>query len=130
MKGEEAATTRLTRCRRDQVFIPQPVVAEVACGLARMPESKRKRNLVQRLQWILKNIQRIAWTDEVSEHFVRAKSQFLARDTTLEDFDLAVAAHGHILVSENERHMSRIPNLRLESWSEPNSGNFPGSCLS
>lgn len=88
MKGEEAATTRLTRCRRDQVFIPQPVVAEVACGLARMPESKRKRNLVQRLQWILKNIQRIAWTDEVSE---------------------------------NERHMSRIPNLRLESWSEPNS---------
>lgn len=125
MKGDDAAVTRLSLCRRDQVFLPQPVLAEVAFGLARMPESKRKRSLEQRYQLILKNVERIAWTDAVSEQFGQIKAGLEAQGTPLEDFDVAIAAHalahGHILVSENLRHLGRIPDLKLESWSEANS---------
>lgn len=120
MKGDDAAVSRLSHCRRDQLFLSQPVLAEITFGLARMTDSKRKRKLEQRFQQIHRNIQRIAWTDEVSDHFGRVKADLEARGTPLEDFDVAIAAHalahGHILVSENSRHLGRIPGLRLESW--------------
>ncbi|MBX3172727.1 MAG: type II toxin-antitoxin system VapC family toxin [Candidatus Eremiobacteraeota bacterium] len=125
MKGEETAVTRLSLCRRDQVFLPQPVLAEIAFGLSKMPESKRKRSLEQRFLAILKNVGRVEWTDSVSEQFGQIKAGLEARGTLLEDFDVAISAHalahGHILVSENLRHLARIPDLQLESWAESNS---------
>jgi predicted nucleic acid-binding protein len=38
----------------------------------------------------------------------------------IEDFDAAVAAHakGCVLVTANLKHMTRVPGLQVEGWSE------------
>lgn len=122
MKGEAVAVERLARCKPGSVAIPQPVVSEIAFGLARMVESKRKRNLEARFQALLQNLHREPWTDLVSLVFGKTKALLEARGEPLEDFDVAIAAHAlarqGILVSDNVRHLARIPGLTLESWAE------------
>ena len=120
MKGEAVAVEHLSGCKPGSISIPQPVVAEIAFGLARMVESKRKRNLETRFQALLHNLQREPWTDQVSLMFGKTKALLEARGEPLEDFDVAIAAHAlarqGILVSDNIRHLGRIPGLVLESW--------------
>ena len=52
--------------------------------------------------------------------FARTKAALRRAGTLIEDFDLVIAAtalrHDLTLVTNNQRHFSRIPNLRLESW--------------
>lgn len=121
MRGEPVTVARLERESRPEVWIPQPVVAEISYGLARMRPSSRKRVLEQRFDELLRVIRRIEWTDEVSHHFGAAKASLERRGQRLEDFDLAIAAHGlayeATVVSANLRHLSRVPGLKVERWS-------------
>jgi predicted nucleic acid-binding protein len=63
----------------------------------------------------------MSWTDEVSEAFGRIKAALQRTGRTIDDFDVAIAAHavaaGGSLVTFNTRHMARIPTLSLEDWS-------------
>jgi tRNA(fMet)-specific endonuclease VapC len=121
MRGDPATVARLERERRSEVWMPQPVVAEISYGLARMRLSRRKRLLEQRFADLLAVMRRIEWTDEVSHHFGDAKAALEHRGERIEDFDLAIAAHGlayeAIVVTRNQRHLSRVPGARIERWS-------------
>lgn len=120
MKGLDSAVRQLSACKRDKVLVPQPVIAEIAFGLKRMADSKRKRKLEDRFQLLLAQLHRAQWNDEVSLRFGQIKALLESQGQPLEDFDLAIASHAlayhSILVTDNLRPMSRIPNLNLESW--------------
>lgn len=120
MAGEPPVCEQLLRHSRADVLLPQPVIAEIQYGLARLPESKKKARLLARLQIFLDEMQRTPWTDEVSQAFGRTKADLDRRGTRIEDFDIAVAAHalalGATLVTDNLDHMTRIGNLRVENW--------------
>lgn len=120
MRGDAAVSERLTSHRRTDVYLPQPVIAEVEYGLARMPASKRRDRLKERFQVYLDELQRLPWTDAVSREFGRAKADLESRGARLEDFDVAVAAHAlsieATLVTDNVTHMERLPGLAVENW--------------
>lgn len=120
MKGEPKAVSRLEACSRSEVFLPQPVVAEISYGLERLPGSKRKAQLEERFALILSEVPRADWNDEVSLRFGAHKALLEQTGQLIEDFDLAIAAHalarGAILVTSNLKHMQRIPGLDLEDW--------------
>ena len=120
MRGDPAVGDRLTSHRRTDVLLPQPVVAEVEYGLSRMRASKRLDRLRGRFEVFLAELQRVAWTDEVSRAFGRAKADLERRGVRIEDFDVAIAAHAlaaeATLVTDNVDHMKRIPGLAVESW--------------
>lgn len=120
MAGDASVSRRLLSHARTDVFLPQPVVAEIEYGLARLPKSKKKERLLRRFRVYLDEIQRAAWTDEVSHAFGQAKAELERSGIRIEDFDVAVAAHAlaldATLVTDNLDHMSRVPNLRLENW--------------
>lgn len=120
MRGESAAVDRLETLGRSSVFVPQPVVAEVEFGLARLRKSKRRDRLRARFDLLLGELLRCEWTDEVSQAFGRIKSSLEAQGTPLEDFDISIAAHAlankAVLVSANLRHMARIEGLDVEDW--------------
>ena len=122
MKGVPRALARLQAARRVDVFVPQPVIAEISYGLARMPKSSRRQTLGERFDVLAKEIPRVEWTDEVSAHFGLIKADLERRGIRLEDFDVAIAAHaaalGATLVTGNVRHMARIRGLTVECWSE------------
>ncbi len=126
MKGQTTAVQRLRAERRRNVLLPQPVLAEVAYGLARMPASRARRTLQERFSWFARELPRAEWSDEVSARFGWIKAELERRGARLEDFDVAIAAHALVhdatLVTSNLKHMERVPGLTVADWTADNPG--------
>jgi len=120
MKGDQNVINRLQQTTRTDVFLPSPVVAEIAYGISRLPKSKRKEALAARFLLIKGELLRATWTDEVSEAFGAIKANLERRGERIEDFDAAIAAHAmaaeFVLVTANLKHMLRIAGVRIEDW--------------
>jgi tRNA(fMet)-specific endonuclease VapC len=121
MQGEPNVIEHLRGVARADVFMPQPVVAEIAYGIQRLARSKRRDALVSRFELLKNEIRRAVWSDEVSEAFGAVKAALERRGERIEDFDAAVAAHAlaarAALVTANLKHMTRVPGLEVEDWS-------------
>lgn len=126
MKGDEVMLKRLAGVSRKEVGVPQPVIAEIAYGLERLPRSKRKEILRERFALIRGELPRALWTDEVSEAFGSIKAVLEKKGSRIEDFDAAIAAHAvavsAVLVSANLDDMVRVPGLVVEDWSSARIG--------
>jgi tRNA(fMet)-specific endonuclease VapC len=123
MKGAPVMLDRLSKVERAAVAVPQPVLAEIAYGLERLPSSKRRAALQSRFELLAAELSRAAWTDEVSAAFGRIKAALERRGQRIEDFDAAIAAHavatGATLVTANLGQLTRVPGLRVEDWLQP-----------
>jgi tRNA(fMet)-specific endonuclease VapC len=123
MKGDPRVIERLRSVTKEDVAVPQPVFAELAYGIERLPRSKRRERLQERLDAIRTEVKRVPWTDEVSARFAIIKASLERVGERIEDFDAAIAAHAlaldATLVTANLKHMERIPGLRVEDWSAP-----------
>lgn len=121
MKGSVAVVERLAATEPAQVAVPQPVLAEIAFGIERLPRSKRRTALQGRFDLLCAELPRAEWTDVVSQTYGRIKATLERRGTRIEDFDAAIAAHAlaldATLVTANLDHMTRVPALRVEDWS-------------
>ena len=122
MKGAPAVVDRLAATEPADVAIPQPVIAEIAYGIERLPRSKRRQALQSRFDVVCSELRRVEWTDAVSQEYGRIKAALERRGSRIEDFDAAIAAHAlalvATLVTSNVAHMIRVPGLRVENWSE------------
>ena len=122
MKGEPQVLARLRRINRADVSVPQPVLAEIAYGIERLPRSKRREILRDRFQLVCAEVPRAPWTDTVSEQFGLVKAALERKGRRIEDFDAAIAAHalavGAVLVTADRDHLERVPGLRVEDWSK------------
>jgi tRNA(fMet)-specific endonuclease VapC len=122
MKGRAEFVARLASHEPADVAIPQPVIAEIAYGIERLPRSKRRRALQDRLDLVCSGIPRADWTDAVSQAYGRIKAALERRGTRIEDFDAAIAAHAigsdATLVTGDLDHMARIPGLKIEDWGQ------------
>ncbi|HUF47186.1 MAG TPA: PIN domain-containing protein [Vicinamibacterales bacterium] len=120
MKGHPAVVSRLASADPGAVAVAQPVLAEIAYGLARLPRSRRRTVLQGRFDLICSEIGRADWTDAVSLEYGHVKAVLEQRGTRIEDFDAAIAAHalahGATLVTADLDHMTRVPGLRVEDW--------------
>ena len=120
MKGDPRTLARLAAVAKTDVAVPQPVFAELAYGLARLPPSHRRARLRERYERIREEFAHAPWTDAVSERFGEIKAALERRGQRIEDFDAAIAAHalavGATLVTANLSHLSRVGGLRLEDW--------------
>jgi tRNA(fMet)-specific endonuclease VapC len=120
MKGEEKVTHRLAQKARADVYLPQPVLAEIAYGIERLSRSRRRDSLRVRFDLIRQELARAPWSDDVSEAFGAIKAKLERAGQRIEDFDIAVAAHAvamdAVLVTANLGHMSRIPGIEIEDW--------------
>jgi tRNA(fMet)-specific endonuclease VapC len=121
MRGDARVLTRLRNSNKRDVSVLQPVLAEIAYGIERLPRSKRRTSLEARFELVRSELPRAEWSDAVSERFGIIKAQLEKRGRRIEDFDAAIAAHalatGAILVSANAADMLRAPGLVVEDWS-------------
>lgn len=120
MRKDPAVVDRVLALARTDVGVPQPVLAEISFGIARLPRSKRREALRMEFDALRAELPRVAWSDDVSEIFGVIKGSLQNTGQRLEDFDIAIAAHalayGAILVSSNLKHMRRIAGLVVEDW--------------
>lgn len=123
MRGDQTVIERMRPLPRDQISVPQPVLAEISYGIARLPRSRRKRALAGLYASISRELSRCPWTDEVSTRFGEIKAGLERRGERIEDFDVAIAAHamahGAVLVTADRAHMARVPGLEVEDWADP-----------
>jgi len=123
MRSDPSVLGRLRGTNRRDVVLPQPVLAEVAYGIARLPKSRRRQLLEQRFELLAETFDRVEWTDAVSDTFGRIKASLERKGQRIEDFDVAIAAHAlandAILVTGNAKHMAGISDLALEDWQVP-----------
>lgn len=121
MGANKRVRARLSRLAPRDVAIPEPVFAEIAFGVERLPSSKRKELLRDSLEAIRIEIHSVVWSTKVTDAFASIKAKLERAGRLIEDFDIAIAAHaratGAILVTANSKHMERIDNLELEDWS-------------
>jgi tRNA(fMet)-specific endonuclease VapC len=121
MKGNSTFLQRLQEVNRSEVSIPQPVIAEIAYGIERLPRSRRRDLLQNRFDLIRLELGRVNWSDPVSERFGSIKAVLEKRGKRIEDFDAAIAAHAlaedAVLVTANIEQMTRVPGLKIEDWS-------------
>jgi tRNA(fMet)-specific endonuclease VapC len=120
MKGSAAVVERLAATEHADIAIPQPVLAEIAFGIERLPGSRRRSALQARFDLICSELPRAEWTDAVSYSYGRIRATLGRRGTRIEDFDAAIAAHalaiGATLVTANLDRMTRVPGLQIEDW--------------
>jgi tRNA(fMet)-specific endonuclease VapC len=120
MHGREAVVERLAAVAPGEVGIPQPVLAEIAYGIERLPRSKRRRALEERFELVCSELQRVEWTDAVSRAYGKVKASLERQGARIEDFDVAIATHAlalsAVLVTTDLEHMTRVPDLRVEDW--------------
>lgn len=121
MRGDAAIIEALRRVGKADVSVPHPVFAEIAYGIARLPRSRRRDRLRERLALLRDELSRAPWSDEVSDRFGEIKASLERAGARIEDLDVAIAAHaralGAVLVTADGRHMSRIDGLTIEDWS-------------
>lgn len=57
---------------------------------------------------------------EVLEKFGDSKALLKSNGLLIDDFDLLIGAtavvYGLIMVTENVKHLSRVPDIRIENW--------------
>ena len=120
MRAESSVLARLRKTPKDSVGVPEPALAEIEYGIARLPQSRRRETLAERLALVRSEIPALAWSREVSEQFGAIKALLEKRGERLADMDVAIAAHalasGATLVTADRTHMNRIAGLAIESW--------------
>lgn len=121
MKGDARVLDRLRGATKKTVSVPQPVFAEIAYGIERLPKSKRRDVLRHRFELVCNELPRAEWSNAVTEAFGMIKASLERKGKRIEDFDAAIAAHalaiGAVLVTANVDDMVRVAGLVVEDWS-------------
>jgi tRNA(fMet)-specific endonuclease VapC len=121
MKGDARVLERLKGVSKKTVSVPQPVFAEIAYGIERLPKSRRREVLRQRFELVRSEFSRAEWSDAVTEAFGVIKASLERKGRRIEDFDAAIAAHAlatnGVLVTANMDDMVRVTGLVVEDWS-------------
>ena len=107
---------RLDAVARDEVAISTVVSAELRYGAARV----KSRKLAATIERWLALFVIVPWNDEAAQVYARIRAAVEAKGKPIGNLDLLIAAHalsrGATLVTNNTRHFSQVPGLRIENW--------------
>ena len=101
----------------DTILVTSVIVAcEIEFGLALKKSNKLDRDM----RVILEKIQVLPLESVASVHYGNLRAMLKTHGKPIGPNDLLIAAHalalGAILVTNNEREFSRVPELKVENW--------------
>lgn len=117
LKGNERIENKALSVGLDKLAISFINLSELYYGAYK---SERKVENLAAIQKILDRIDIVDSSDEVCRRFGELKAQLGKEGKIIDDADLFIAAcaieHELTLVSNNEKHFSRINGIKLENW--------------
>ncbi|MDP3722731.1 MAG: PIN domain-containing protein [Candidatus Omnitrophota bacterium] len=120
LKGNRAIEQRILRVGIGHVAVCVITACELAYGAWK---SQRRQDNLRALERLHKTVQTLQTTDPVIQLFGRWKAHLEGKGTGLDDADLLIAsiAHAHrcVLVTNNQAHFARIPELAVDNWLAP-----------
>ena len=107
---------RLDGVARSDVAISTVVSAELRYGALRVKSKK----LAATIENWLALFEIASWDDAAAQAYVRIRTAVEAKGRLIGNLDLLIAAHAlsrdATLVTNNTRHFSQVPGLRLANW--------------
>ena len=92
--------------------------AELRLGAERSGSTQRYNSAIRAFCERLSGV--LAWDRSAADAFARLQARLLAGGNPIGSNDAMIAAHalslGRVLVSNNVKHFSRVPGLRMENW--------------
>jgi tRNA(fMet)-specific endonuclease VapC len=108
---------KLSRLAVGDVAISSIVSAELWYGVA---SSEKKRQNEAALKDFLDYVEVIGWPSEAGPVYGRIRAELRKRGRPIGAMDLLIAAHavhlGAVLVTENTKEFERVPDLKIENW--------------
>jgi tRNA(fMet)-specific endonuclease VapC len=84
-------------------------------------EKAGRPKLAELVEAYLERLAILDWTNEVTSHYARIWSELERSGKPIGNMDLLIASHavsqGMTLVTNNIRHFSSVPGLKVEVWS-------------
>ena len=91
--------------------------AELRFGAAKAARPK----LAEPVEAYLERLAILDWTNEVTGHYARIRSELERSGTPIGNMDLLIASHAvsqrMVLVTNNLKHFANVPGLTVEVWS-------------
>ena len=110
---------RMGQCGDDEIAISIITLAELQFGAY---NSSHVENNIKRVEFFLERAQLLDITPITTDIFARIKASLRKSGNSIDDFDILIGAtaieNDLTLVTDNERHFSRIEKLRLINWLE------------
>lgn len=111
-----AAARKIAEVGVDSIAISIVVACELRFGIAKGVS----RRLAGRLDILLGEIGQLPLETPVDEHYADIRSRLERAGTPIGPNDLLIAAHARaldlVLVTDNVREFSRVPDLAVENW--------------
>ena len=83
-------------------------------------EKAARPQLAELVESYLERLAILDWTDEVTVHYARIRFELERSGKPIGNMDLLIASHavsqGMTLVTNNLRHFSNVPGLKVEIW--------------
>ncbi len=116
----EPVCRKLSHVAVGEVAISSIVSAELWYGVA---YSERKKQNEAALRDFLEYVDVLAWPKEAGPVYGRIRAELKKRGNLIGAMDPLIAAHSvyldAVLVTENTKEFRRVPDLRIENWSNP-----------
>ena len=91
--------------------------AELRFGAEKVARPK----LTELVEAYLERLAILDWTNEVTHHYARIRTELERSGKPIGNMDLLIAAHavsqGMTVVTNNLKHFSNVPGLKVEVWS-------------
>jgi tRNA(fMet)-specific endonuclease VapC len=116
IRGEGGVVARLLERQPSEICLSSITWAELRFGV----EAKRSEKLKRAIRSFVKDIAILPFDESAADRFAAVAAALARRGEPIGAFDTLVAAHalslGLAVVTNNTRHFSRVPGLRLENW--------------
>ncbi len=116
LRGQGNGAARMFAHHPSKLFVSAITVAELEFGAARRHSNALKR----RIDGLVRLVQVISLDQVAAERYGAVAAHLEQKGTPIGEFDTLIAAqalsHRLTLVSNNTKHFSRIPGLKLENW--------------
>lgn len=116
LKGQRGIVEKIEVTGCDNCFITDVTLAELWFGAYNSNRIEQQKRGVSYLEQLF-NV--ISIKDSV-ELFGSNKAYLKSRGTIIDDFDILIGSaaikHNLIMVTENVKHLSRLPGITVENW--------------
>jgi tRNA(fMet)-specific endonuclease VapC len=84
-------------------------------------EKAGRLKLAELVEAYLERVAILDWTNEITSHYARIRTELGRAGKPIGNMDLLIASHavsqGMTLVTNNIKHLSSVPGLKVEVWS-------------
>jgi tRNA(fMet)-specific endonuclease VapC len=116
LRGEGRVGTQIVARRPSELCVSSITVAELRFGAHRRNSAK----LHDSIDVFIANIAVLPFDQVCADQFGVLAADLADRGTPIGDFDVLIAAHAiaaeATLVTNNVKHFSRVPGLKVENW--------------